>query len=111
MMDRAEPETSVVGIPAELLDFVTVVFESEVHLLRLQARSMALFLDRAMTGRLVVIDNSVHGLRRRERERLLLEYGDLAGRVSFVRPHEICDLPRAVGCVVNKYSSWRLRGC
>ncbi|MEW1835206.1 DUF6492 family protein [Microbacterium sp. NPDC079995] len=78
------------------LTFVTVVFEAEVPLLELQARSMSRYLDPASVKDIVILDNCVLGLSGRSRRRLLREYGALQSRVRFVRTSELID-PGATG--------------
>jgi hypothetical protein len=81
------------------LDIVTVVFRKEVPLLRLQARSMARFLDPAGIGRVRVIVND-----RRERvccaavEALRGDYGPFADRLEVVTPDALFALrPSGLG--------------
>lgn len=72
-------------------DFFTVVFESEIRFLQLQARSMRRNLDPASVGRIIVVNNG----RTANREPLaevfkadvLPEYGHLAPKVDFL-PYE-----------------------
>ena len=78
------------------LTFVTVVFEAEVPLLELQARSMARYLDPASVEEILILDNSVLGLSGPSRRRLLREYGALQDRVRIVRTRELID-PGATG--------------
>jgi hypothetical protein len=70
---------------------VTVVFESEVELLRLQARSVRAYVTPDVVSGLVVIDNTARGLRRSRWAALLGEYGEHAGRVRRLRPGDIAD--------------------
>ncbi|WP_405218095.1 DUF6492 family protein [Agrococcus sp. Ld7] len=72
------------------ISFVTVVFEPEIALLRLQARSLARFLDEACVAEIVVLDNFVNGMRSGTRRRLLAEFGPaLAPRVSIIRTSKL----------------------
>lgn len=80
----------------EPLTFVTVVFEAELTMLRLQARSLARFSPADLTARVLVVDNSRRGLARPYVEALLAEYGPLADRVRVVRGVEL-DPARARG--------------
>ncbi|HWH25851.1 MAG TPA: DUF6492 family protein [Pseudolysinimonas sp.] len=64
--------------------FVTVVFEPELPLLELQARSMAKFLDPAYIARIIVLDNTDTGISARAWKRVIREYGSLADRVELV---------------------------
>lgn len=79
------------------MSFVSVVFESEVPLLRLQARSMAIYLPHEEVAELVIIDNTRRGLPTIEVQMLLKEYAGLAPNVRFVRPQDICDVPKTIG--------------
>lgn len=68
------------------LTFVTVVFEPEIALLRLQARSFARFLDEACVAEILVLDNCAGGMRGGTRRSVLREFGaTLAPRVTFTR--------------------------
>lgn len=78
------------------LTFVTVVFETETHLLELQARSMSLHLDAEDVDEILVLDNCVLGMGGWIRRRLLRAYGRLQGRVRIVRTTSVID-PRAAG--------------
>jgi len=65
------------------LSAVTVVFEAEVPLLELQARSMARHVPVDVFDEILVIDNTRRGLPDRARRRLLAEFGDHADRIAF----------------------------
>ncbi|MFI8633281.1 DUF6492 family protein [Microbacterium sp. NPDC077663] len=78
------------------LTFVTVVFEAEIPLLELQARSMSRYLDPSSVDRILILDNCVLGLSGHSRRRLLREYGALQRRVRFARTTELID-PGATG--------------
>jgi uncharacterized protein DUF6492 len=71
-------------VDTRALTYVVVVFEAELELLRLQARSMATYLDPGDVHEILVIDNSTSGLGAGWRQRLLRDYGPLAGRVRLV---------------------------
>jgi hypothetical protein len=79
------------------LTFVSVVYEAELALQRLQARSMAVQLPTELAGAVLVIDNTAAGLPVDYRRDLLADYGPLAPVVRVLRPADICTLPRAVG--------------
>lgn len=81
------------------LTLVTVVFEAEVPLLALQARSMQRFVDDTDFAKIIVIDNTRRGLSRRSRRHLLAQYGSWGPKVAFLRPADICDLPTSTGWV------------
>lgn len=71
---------------ARALTFTTVVFGPEAALLRLQARSLAHFLDASCVERIIVLDNCTGGMAARTRRSLLAEFGtELAPRVTTIR--------------------------
>ena len=82
-----------------LLTLVTVVFEAELPLLHLQARSLRRYTPDDLFEAVLVIDNTRRGLTPRARSALLREYGDRASRVRILRPDEIAALPAARGWV------------
>ncbi len=67
------------------LTFVTVVFDAELPLLDLQARSMALYLVPEAVESIIVLDNCVRSLSGRAVERLRSLYGALGSRMRVVR--------------------------
>lgn len=68
------------------ISLVTVVFEPEIALLRLQARSLARFLDETSVAEIIVLDNVAGGMRARTRRRVLAEFGPTLGpRVTIIR--------------------------
>lgn len=68
------------------LTFVSVVFEPELPLQLLQARSLARFLDAACVEELLVLDNCAGGMGRRAGDRLLHDLGErLAARTTVLR--------------------------
>lgn len=70
---------------APSLSFVTVVFEPELPLLRLQARSLSRFLDPACVAEIVVLDNCAGGMRTSARRELIDGFGALSPRVTVLR--------------------------
>lgn len=76
---------------SESLTLVSVVFDAEVVLLEIQARSFALHLETDAGHEMVVIDNCIGGLRTRRRDRLLVQYGPHQDRVRFVRLGDLVD--------------------
>ena len=80
----AAPEGAEAAAPG-LLDLVTVVYGGEVAQLRLQARSIARFLDPEGIGRILILlnDRDAVGLRRRL-EALRASYGPFASRVELI---------------------------
>lgn len=85
-VDPAPTEAPGAAAARAPLTFVTVVFEPEISLLRLQARSFARFLDEACVAEIIVLDNCAGGMRGRTRRSVLEEFGaTLAPRVSFIR--------------------------
>lgn len=96
------------------LSFVSVVFEAELDLLRLQARSMARYVLDTSIDEILVIDNTSNGMRPVAKASLLAEYGALAPQVRLLRPADICRVPGTTGwrsqqvlklCVANHISS------
>lgn len=79
----------------EPLTFVTPVFEAEVELLRLQARSFAVHVPPTTAAAVVVLDNTRRGLR--DPDGLRAAYGPLADRVRVLRPRDVRPLPPAPG--------------
>lgn len=84
------------------ISFVTVVFEAELDLLGLQARSFARFAEPSTIGQMAVIDNTRTGIRPSVRRRLLDEYGIHRHKVSFLRPEDIALVPRASGWITQQ---------
>lgn len=79
------------------LTFVTVVFDAEVRLLELQARSLSRFVDPSAIGAVIILDNSVRGLSSRQRGRLETAYGALWPQVAIHRTRELIDAGSASG--------------
>ena len=85
------------------LDFVTVAFAADLPLLRLQARSMARYLDPDLCGQVIVIANQPGdaGLVERIAREVVPDYGALAPRVRLTDAAALRDLeaidPRANG--------------
>lgn len=79
------------------LTLITVVFEADLGLLELQARSMRRYLDRRAVASVIVIDNTRAGMTTRGRRRLLSAYGDLAGAVRIIGTSDIVDVGGAAG--------------
>lgn len=79
------------------LSFVTVVFESEYLLLKLQARSMSVYLPPSIVAEIIIIDNGRRGMSKEFKHRLRASYGDLRTKVRLVRPKDICDVPATTG--------------
>ena len=79
------------------LTFVTVVFDAELELLELQARSLRRHVSREMVGEIVVIDNSRRGLGQRRERSLREQYGHHAPSVRILRPREVADIPVTTG--------------
>jgi hypothetical protein len=87
-------------VGAEPLTFVSVVYEPEVPLLKLQATSLARYVPAGLlggTGDILVIDNSVSGMRPATREGLLRCYGPLRDRVTVLRPRDVDPAARTAG--------------
>jgi hypothetical protein len=79
------------------LTFVTLVFESEVSLLELQAASMAVHLDRHTIHEIVVIDNSARGLPAATQRRLRAAYEHLGPSVRVLPAAQVARVPASVG--------------
>ncbi|GIG19685.1 hypothetical protein Cch01nite_04090 [Cellulomonas chitinilytica] len=79
----------------EPLTFVTPVFEAELALLHLQARSFAVHLPTDAAREVVVLDNTRRGLR--TPQTLLDAYGPWAPQVRILRPDDVCALPTVSG--------------
>ncbi len=73
--------------------YVTPVFEAEVPLLLLQARSLARHVPPG--DDVVVLDNTRRGLR--DQPALLAAYGAHAPHVEILRPRDVCAMPPAPG--------------
>lgn len=72
--------------------FATVVFEPEMELLDVQARSFAAHLRPDDVAKILVIDNTARGMGRRDGERLARAYGPLAPLVEITRLPEVAAL-------------------
>lgn len=81
------------------LGFVSVVFEPEIPLQVLQARSFARHLDPAALSTIVVVDNTVAGMSRSAARRLREAYGHLQSHVDIVRMKALADMPGRHGWV------------
>lgn len=68
---------------------VTVVFEAEVPLLELQARSVARHIEDGLFEEYLVIDNTRRGLPSRARRRIRAELGGHADRLEFASRTEL----------------------
>ncbi|NLC97564.1 MAG: hypothetical protein GX678_00585 [Actinomycetales bacterium] len=68
---------------------VTVFFEAERELLRLQARSLDRFWHTPAPDRILVIDNSKRKTSKRWRNQLLSDYGQYRDRVTFIDADDI----------------------
>jgi len=79
------------------LTLVSVVFEAEFSLLRLQARSVARFVPPELADQIIVIDNSARGMPPELTRQLLEDYGPLATQVTILRPDRISPVTGAVG--------------
>lgn len=75
--------------------FVTVVFDAEINFLRLQARSMRLYLPRALISQIIVMENSP--MPNGWRKALLEEYGSLRDLVRIIPGSRIAAIPQTAG--------------
>lgn len=73
--------------------FVTVAHEEDWEVLRLQARSMHLYLPGDLVAEIIVIENSTSPALVEFRRVLWGEYGNLAGKVRFRSAGEIAAVP------------------
>ena len=76
---------------------VTVVFEPELPLLLLQARSMSRYLEPDFVAGILVIDNTARGIPPRLWSSILGEYGALAPVARLLRADDVAVVPRATG--------------
>ena len=83
--------------PAPAITFVTVVFDAELDLLELQARSLGLYMAPATIHQIIVINNGVRDFSGATTRRLRLAYGPLWDVVRIVRTTEVVDARRARG--------------
>lgn len=79
------------------LSFVTAVFESELHLHTLQARSFAVHLAAADVDEIVVLDNTRRGLRESERRALITRFGPHSPRVRVIAREALGQVGAASG--------------
>lgn len=77
--------------------FVTVAHELDWSILRLQARSMCLYLPQDLLAEIIVIDNSSAGSPAEFRDALSHEYGNLISKVRFLAAREIAAIPKTSG--------------
>jgi hypothetical protein len=70
---------------------VTVVFEGDVELMYLQARSMNLYCDPSLIEEIIVVDNFTAPKPKRWEEKLLQFYGRMATKVRIVPATNITD--------------------
>ena len=92
-MNRLEEESMMTS----RLTFVSVVFESEVALLHLQARSMDLYVPDEWVEQIIIIDNTARGLSGATTHALRSMLGVHAGHLRVLRPDDICQVPRTIG--------------
>lgn len=85
---RTRKQLPIVG---DGVDLVTIVFKDELFLLRLQARSLALFLDPKFDGSIIVIVNDLDLTQTMKaiRRVILPEYGRWKDRVRLVPFHHV----------------------
>lgn len=81
----------------EQYTIVTVVFPAEIDLLKVQARSLEKYFDRSLLGSILIIDNSLRGLRRATVASIRSAYGDLAPLVRVVPRSKVANIPLATG--------------
>lgn len=79
------------------LTFVTVVFDAEIELLRLQAISIARHVSPSGVREIIVIDNTLRGLSHARQGQLMQGYGPFASLVRFLRPYDVGDIVPTTG--------------
>lgn len=84
-------------VESQKLTFVSVVFEAELPLLRIQARSAAIYLPAELVEAIIVIDNTARGISAKYRQDLRSDYGPLASFVQILRPSDICQVASTTG--------------
>ncbi|QCB94439.1 DUF6492 family protein [Cellulomonas shaoxiangyii] len=77
--------------------FVPVVFELELPLLELQARSFARHVAPELVERVLVLDNTRHGIPARWRDAIVTAYGVHAPRVDVVAARDVAPPVTALG--------------
>jgi Family of unknown function (DUF6492) len=77
--------------------FVPVVFELELPFLELQARSFARNVAPELVERVLVLDNTRHGIPARRREALVAAYGVHAPRVEIVAARDVAPPVTSLG--------------
>jgi hypothetical protein len=77
--------------------FVTVAYDGETGLLRLQARSLRLYCPPDLVDEIIVVDNSQPATSNRWRSDLLRQYGALARLVRFITAAELVSIPADAG--------------
>lgn len=83
--------------PRGSLSVATVVFEAEIPLLELQARSMARHVPQGVFDEYLVIDNTRNGLSTRARRRIRAELGVHGDRLAFISRTAFRTPPNASG--------------
>jgi len=73
--------------------FITVVYDGDYGLMRLQARSLCKYLDPRQAAEIVVIENAPPSSLVPLRPTLLNDYGQLAAKVRFIEGHQIAAIP------------------
>lgn len=84
-------------MPAQSLTFVTVVFEPEFPLLRLQARSVERYVPEHLLHEIIVIDNSARGMGPGLTQALREDLGAYGPLLRILRPADLGRVPRGVG--------------
>lgn len=79
------------------ITLVTVVFDAELDLLELQARSLALYLEPASVHEIIIVNNGVRPLSATTRRRLRHAYGPLWNVVRIVATTDLVDSRRGRG--------------
>jgi hypothetical protein len=89
------PEPTATGATT----FVSVVFEPELDLLHLQARSFARYADPDSVSAILVIDNTRSGIGTARLRRLRRDYGSFGDRLKVLRQADIGTMPQSTGWI------------
>lgn len=76
---------------------VSVLYEPELPMQQMQARSLDRYLTGPRPDAVVLLDNTRRGLDDRARQALVAAHGELADRVVVLRPRDVAAVPLAAG--------------
>ena len=86
-----------IGMLKHAYTLVTIVFRDEVGFLRLQARSLAMYLHRKMFREIIVIANEPPAMPDDWHERVMRAYADFGCRVRILTVSDLTDVPLRSG--------------